>query len=208
MDSVFTKTIFVLGIPVRDTVITTWIMIAVVLLSVYLIRKKNPEILEYFIEFVSGMTKENIDIKNVDRYIPFLGSLIIFISVANIIGVVPLLQTPTKDINTTLACALVVFFAVHIYGLIERGLLGYLKRYATPLAILDVIGQVSRTMSLTLRLFANIISGEFIVAGIFMLVQPIAPLPLMVLGLITGILQAYVFTVLASSYISAVVVSD
>ena len=87
----------------------------------------------------------------------------------------------------------------------ERGLLGYLKMYANPLAILDVIGQVSRTMSLTLRLFGNIISGEIIVAVIFSLIAPIAPLPLAILGMITGILQAYIFIVLASSYIAAVV---
>jgi len=76
------------------------------------------------------------------------------------------------------------------------------------MAILDIISQLSRTMSLTLRLFANIISGEFIVAVIFMLVKPIAPLPLMVLGMITGLLQAYVFTVLASSYIATVVTQE
>ena len=118
------------------------------------------------------------------------------------------MQTPTKDINTTLACALIVFFAVHIFGVRERGFLGYLKTYASPMAILDIISQFSRTMSLTLRLFANIISGEFIVAVIFFLVKPVAPLLLMILGMITGLLQAYVFTVLASSYISSVVASE
>jgi F-type H+-transporting ATPase subunit a len=205
MDSVFPTTFILFGLPVRDTVISTWVMVAIILIAVYFIRKRFPELLEYLIDFVASIVKHNIDTDNTERFIPFLGSLIIFITIANIIGIVPLIQTPTKDINTTLACALVVFFAVHIFGVMERGILGYMKKYATPLAILDIIGQVSRTISLTLRLFANIVAGEFIVAGIFMLVKPIAPLPLMLLGLITGVLQSYVFTALASSYISGVV---
>lgn len=208
MENVFPKTLIIFGLPIRDTVISTWVMIVIIFSAVAFIKKRLPELLEQLIEFVSELVSENIGVSNGDRFVPFLGSLVVFLAVANIFGVVPRMQTPTKDINTTLACALIVFFAVHIFGVMERGFLGYLKTYATPMAILDIISQLSRTMSLTLRLFANVISSEFIVAVIFMLVKPIAPLPLMVLGMITGLLQAYVFTVLASSYISSVVTQE
>ncbi len=207
-DVVFPQTLNILGLPIRDTVLSTMIMIVVILVGIAIIKKYLPELLEQLILFVSELISENIGDANKERYVPFLGALIVFLAVANIFGVVPRMQTPTKDINTTLACALIVFFAVHIYGVRERGLLRYLKTYATPMAILDIISQLSRTMSLTLRLFANVISGEFIVAVIFFLVPPVAPLVLMILSMITGLLQAYVFTVLASSYISSVVASD
>ena len=194
MENVFPQTLYIFGFPIRDTVISTWFMIAIVLGGVVLIKKYIPEL----------VAQDGIGRSDVSRFVPFLGSLVIFIAVANIFGVVPIMQTPTKDINTTLACALVVFFAVHIFGVMERGVLGYLKMYASPLAILDVIGQVSRTMSLTLRLFGNIISGEIIVAVIFSLVKPVVSLVMVALGLVTGILQAYIFIVLASSYIAAI----
>ena len=204
MENVFPQTLYIFGFPIRDTVISTWFMIAIVLGGVVLIKKYIPELLEILIDFVTGVAQDGIGRSDVSRFVPFLGSLVIFIAVANIFGVVPIMQTPTKDINTTLACALVVFFAVHIFGVMERGVLGYLKMYASPLAILDVIGQVSRTMSLTLRLFGNIISGEIIVAVIFSLVKPVVSLVMVALGLVTGILQAYIFIVLASSYIAAI----
>ena len=208
MDAVFPKTLYLLGLPIRDTVISTWIMVAIILIVVAIIRKRMPEALEQLIEFVSGVAADSIGKSDISRFVPFLGTLVVFVAVANVFGVLPIMQTPTKDINTTLACALVVFFAVHIFGVMERGFLGYLKLYATPLAILDVIGQISRTMSLTLRLFGNVISGEIIAAVIFSLVKPIAPLPLIVLGMVTGILQAYIFIVLTSGYISAIVKPD
>lgn len=205
MEDVFYQTFYIFGFPVRDTVISTWIMILFILIGVVVIRKRFPELLEQLIDFVSGVAKDGIGIEDVDQYVPFLGSLVVFIAVANIFGVIPILQTPTKDINTTLACALVVFISVHIFGFMERGIWGYIKMYLNPLAILDIIGQVSRTLSLTLRLFGNIISGEIIVAVIFSLVKPVVQLPMVILSLITGILQAYIFTVLATSYIAGVV---
>ena len=205
MDAVFPVTFNIFGIPIRDTVISTWVMVALILFFVNIARKKMPEALEQLIEFVSGIASDSIGRTDVSRFVPFLGTLVLFIAVGNIFGVLPIMQTPTKDINTTLACALVVFFAVHIFGVMERGVFGYLKMYTSPLAILDVIGQVSRTMSLTLRLFGNVISGEIIAAVIFSLVKPVASLPLVILGMVTGILQAYIFIVLTSGYIAAVV---
>ena len=206
MDEVFPKVVFTLFgvIPVRDTVISTWVMMALILVVVYIVRRSLPGALEMFIDFVSDTVSDVLG-RPAGPFLPFLGAIILFLLVANNLGLLPLLSTPTKDINTTLAMALVVFFAVHYFGVRDKGLLGYFKGLATPIFMLplELIGQLSRTMSLTLRLFGNVISSEFIVAVIFSLVQPIAPLPMMLLGAVSGVLQAYIFTILASSYIAS-----
>jgi F-type H+-transporting ATPase subunit a len=164
--------------------------------------------LEMIIDFVRSTLADVMQGVDVDPFVPFLGSLGLFLVVVNNIGLVPLIQTPTKDINTPLALALVVFFAVHAYGIQQQGLLGYLKSLATPMIILDVIGQASRTMSLTLRLFGNVIAGEIIVAVISSLITPIAPLPMIALSVFSGVLQAYIFMVLATGYLAAVARRD
>lgn len=205
MDDVFYKGVELFGvIPVRDTVISTWAMMALVLGVVLILRRSLPGALEMFIDFVSDTIYDLLG-RPAEPFLPFLGAIMLFLLVANNLGLLPFLVTPTKDINTTLAMALIVFFAVHYFGIRERGLWAYLKSLATPFFMLplEVIGQLSRTMSLTLRLFGNVLSSEFIVAVIFSLVQPIAPLPMMALGAISGVLQAYIFVVLASSYIAS-----
>ena len=209
MENVFPEVVFyIFGIPVRDTVVSTWITMALIIGAVWLVRERMPTALEMIIEFVRSSLTDVMQGINVDPFVPFLGSLGIFLLVVNNIGLVPLLVTPTKDINTPLALALVVFFAVHVYGFQQNGLLGYLKSLATPMIILDVIGQVSRTMSLTLRLFGNIIAGEIIVAVIAGLVPVIAPLPMIVLSVFSGVLQAYIFMILATGYLAAVARHD
>jgi F-type H+-transporting ATPase subunit a len=205
MDDVFYRTVLLFGIiPVRDTVISTWVMMGFILGVVLVLRRHMPDALEMFIDFVSDTVSDLLG-RPAEPFLPFLGAVMLFLLVANNLGLLPFLATPTKDINTTLALALVVFFAVHYFGIRERGLWGYFKSLATPFFMLplEVIGQLSRTMSLTLRLFGNVLSSEFIVAVIFSLVQPIAPLPMMLLGTISGVLQAYIFLVLASSYIAS-----
>lgn len=206
MDDVFPKVVFKLFdlIPVRDTVISTWIMMALILALVLVLRRLRPEALEMFIDFVSDTVSDMLG-RSAEPFLPFLGALMLFLLLANNLGLLPFLATPTKDINTPLAMALVVFVAVHYFGVREKGVWGYLKSLATPIFMfpLEIIGQLSRTMSLTLRLFGNVISSEFIVAVMFSLVKPIVPLPMMLLGTISGVFQAYIFTILASSYIAS-----
>jgi F-type H+-transporting ATPase subunit a len=209
VEQVFPKVVFyVLGVPVRDTVVSTWASMAIVLALVWLVREKMPTALEMVIEFVRSTLSDVMQDVDVDPFVPFLGSLGLFLVFVNNIGLVPLIETPTKDINTPLALALVVFFAVHVYGVQQNGLSGYLRSLATPMIILDIIGQASRTMSLTLRLFGNIIAGEIIVAVITMLVPAIAPLPMVVLSVFSGVLQAYIFMVLSTGYLAAVARHD
>lgn len=205
MDDVFPKVVFtVYGIPIRNTVISTWFMIAMVVTAVLVLRKKAPVILEMLIDFVETIATDYIK-GPPDIYVPFLGSLLVFIAVANVSGIIPLMVTPTRDINTPLALALVVLVVVFAYGIKVKGIGGFAKGFLTPMVIFDVIGYVSRTMSLTLRLFGNVLGGEIIVAVLAMLVPVGVPLIMVALSSITGILQAYVFTVLSTSYISSMV---
>jgi F-type H+-transporting ATPase subunit a len=206
MEEVFPRVVFyIFGLPVRNTVVSTWVTMVVIIGLVWLLRKKLPDLLVMVIEFLRSQISDVIDGHSPDPYIPFLGTLFIFLLIANNISVVPVVVAPTLDINVPLAAAILVFFAVHYFGLREKGVGPYLKEQLSPMIVLDIIGQVSRTMSLSLRLFGNILATEIIVAVIYRLVGPVAPLPMIVLGLVTGVLQAYIFLVLAISAIAAAV---
>jgi len=209
MTGVFPEVVFtIFGIPIRDTVVSTWMMMAIILICAAIINKLQPVLLEMLVDFLAD-TFTNVMGTSSMPYMPILGSLAIFIAFANIISVVPGITSPTKDINTPLALALVVFFSVHYYGIQQKGIWGYIKDLASPVFLLplELIGQLSRTLSLTLRLFGNVISGEMIVAIIFTLIPLFLPLPMIGLGIFTGLLQAYIFTILASTYIGAAVES-
>ena len=193
---------FLLGIPIRNSVVATWIMMALVIAGVLVLRKKSPIVLEILVDYTDSLAGGFIHGSRAP-YIPFLGSLLVFVAVANLIGIVPTIFPPTRDINTPLALSLVVLVATFAFGIRAKGIGRFLKGFATPLAVLDVIGYLSRTMSLTLRLFGNVIGGEMVVAVLFALVPVGVPLVMVAMSSITGVLQAYVFTVLASSYISS-----
>ena len=206
MEEVFPKVVVtVLGIPIRDTVISTWVAILIIIGLAWVVQRRLPGAVEMLVDFLRGQISGVMGGIDVDPYIPFVGALLLFLIVVNNLGVVPLLQTPTKDINTPLALAIVVLFAVHAFGIQKKGLRGYLREKASPLTILDVISDLSRTMSLSVRLFGNIIASEIIVAVMYRLVAAVAPLLMVGLGMITGILQAYIFMVLTTSAISSAV---
>jgi len=141
-----------------------------------------------------------------DRYLPFVGSLFLFISVSNLLEIVPGYRAPTGSINTTAALALVVFFAVPVFGIAEQGLLGYLRHYAQPTPLMlpfNIIGELSRTLALAVRLFGNIMSGSLVVAVLVAIVPIFVPVVMEALGLLIGQVQAYIFAVLATVYIGA-----
>jgi F-type H+-transporting ATPase subunit a len=136
----------------------------------------------------------------------FAGSLFLFIAGAAILGQLPGVTAPTANLAATSALAAVVFLAVPFVGVRARGALGYLKHYFTPnplLFPLHLISELSRTLALALRLFGNMMSGHLVVALIVSLVGLLLPVPLMALDLLIGLLQAYIFTILASVYIGA-----
>lgn len=209
MESIAPQVVFYLfGLPITDTVVSTWVLMAIIILMAYLIRKFKPAAGELIIEMINGIVSSVMpEGTRVSKYIAILGTLTIFLMLANIFSVFPLMVSPTANINTTLALAIIVFFAVHIYGIQEKGLWGYLKDFADPIFILplEIVSQFSRTLSLSVRLFGNILSTDLIVIIVFSLIPFIVPLPLAALGMLTGVLQAYIFTVLASLYIASAV---
>lgn len=209
MDAVTPQVVFIIfGLPITNTVVSTWAIMIIVIISAWFIRKYRPGISEIIIESINGIISSVMpdDIK-VIKYLPILGSLAIFLMFSNIFSFFPFMVSPTANINTTIALALVVFFAVHLYGIREKGIIGYLKDFSNPIFILplEIVSQVSRTLSLSIRLFGNILSTDLIVAIIFSLVPFFVPLPLVALSMLTGVLQAYIFTVLASLYVASAI---
>ncbi len=199
----------VLGVPIYDSVVSTWVMMAIVILAAYLIGKRRPAILELLFDFLNDLISEVMG-RPAGKILPFVGTLAIFILCANLIGMLPGLSTPTGDINTPIALALVVFLSVHIFGIVEKGFIGYFKEFASPIFLLpiELISQLTRTISLTLRLFGNMMSSDFLVVVIFSILPLVVPLPLIGLHIFDGVLQAYIFTALSTVYIAGAVLAN
>lgn len=205
MDRLAPEVVFYLfNIPVRDTVVSTWIMMVLIMILIVVLKRISPTAIEMIIDFLNDLVSDVMN-RPVLTYLPLLSALAIFIGVGNIIGMVPFLDAPTKDINTTFALAVVVFFSVHYYGIKEEGLVSYFRNMASPIILLpfEIVSQLTRTLSLTLRLFGNILSGELVIAILLALIPLFVPLPLMGFNIFTGLLQAYIFTALAAVYIAA-----
>jgi F-type H+-transporting ATPase subunit a len=205
MEGFFPEVVFtIFGVPVRDTVISTWIMMVIIVALAIVLGRRRPTALEMLVDFLNDSISDVVG-RPAEPYLPFLGTLAIYIAAANVIGAVPFLVSPTQDINTPLAMALLVFFSVHYFGVKDRGFFGYFKALASPIFMLplEIMGQLSRTLSLTLRLFGNMISIGLVVAVIFAIAPLFLPLPLIGFNILTSLLQAYIFTVLAAVYIGA-----
>ncbi|MEQ8235539.1 MAG: F0F1 ATP synthase subunit A [Syntrophomonadaceae bacterium] len=198
------------------TILTTWgLMLFLALGSKLITRRLSLEIhrsrwqnaLEIIVTTIAGQLKE-AGFDNPYKYLGFLGTLFLFIASAGIFTVIPGYEPPTGSLSTTLALALCVFIAVPAYGISAKGLLGYLKDYAEPSVIMlpfNIISEISRTIALSIRLFGNMMSGTMVVAILLTVVPLIFPIFMTVLGLIIGMVQAYIFTILASVYIAAAI---
>jgi F-type H+-transporting ATPase subunit a len=157
---------------------------------------------------VLGMKKqiEEVGLRAPEKYLGFVGTLFLFIAVANLFTILPGYEPPTGSLSTTTALALCVFVAVPFYGIKERGWGGYFKSYLEPTLIMlpfNIISEFSRTLALAVRLFGNMMSGTMIL-GILLIVTPfLFPVVMSALGLLTGMVQAYIFSILALVYIAA-----
>jgi F-type H+-transporting ATPase subunit a len=148
----------------------------------------------------------NIGLVKPRKYLVFLGSLLLFIATANLFTILPIYEAPTGSLSTTIALALCVFIAVPYFGIKESGIKAYAKTYIQPTPIMlpfNIIGELSRTLALAVRLFGNIMSGSLIIAILLIISPLIFPIIMTVLGLLTGMVQAYIFFVLAAVYIAA-----
>lgn len=144
--------------------------------------------------------------KQPGRFLPFLGTLFLFIGVSNLLAIIPGFQPPTGSLSTTTALAICVLVAVPFFGITNRGLVAYLKNYLQPTPLMlpfNITGEISRTLALAVRLFGNVMSGSMIGAILLVIAPLIFPVPMQALGLLTGIVQAYIFAILAAVYIAA-----
>lgn len=213
-----TVAIFHLGpVPVTKPVVTTWCIMVVLAVASWvstrrlgLIPTRRQVMLELLVTAIVTQIEE-VTGGDARSLVPLLGTLFIFLLAANISGLLPGVQAPTAHIETPAALALIVFSAVHVFGVRARGLAGYLGSFAQPKLImlpLNVVSEITRTFSLMVRLFGNIMSGEFLIALVLALAGLILPVPLMALELLIGIVQAYIFTVLATVFIGAAVAGE
>ena len=151
---------------------------------------------------------EEVGLKRPEKYLGFVGTLFLFIALANLFTILPGYEPPTGSLSTTAALALCVFVAVPFYGIRERGLGGYLKSYMEPTVIMlpfTIISEFSRTLALAVRLFGNMMSGTMIISILLVVTPFIFPAAMSALGLLTGMVQAYIFSILALVYIAAAI---
>lgn len=201
-------------LKLNATIVFTWAVMALLTLSSAWItrhitteaqRSRWQNILEIIVIGV-GTQIEAIGLPQPEKYRAFLGTLFLFIATSALCTVIPGFEPPTSSLSTTAALALCVFAAVPFFGIREQGLRHYFKSYLEPSFIMmpfNVISEISRTLALAIRLFGNMMSGAMIV-GILLTVTPfIFPIVMTALGLLTGMVQAYIFSILAAVYIAA-----
>lgn len=203
-------------ITINLTLVTTWALMFVLIVSARLITRKLKTditisrwqcVLEIIVTGINNQIKE-VGLNNPKEYIGFIGTLFLFIGTANLCIIFPGYTPPTASLSTTTAMALCVFIAVPFFGIQKSGLGGYMKSYLKPTFIMlpfNLISEVSRTLALAVRLFGNIMSGGMIVAILLTISPFIFPVIMNALGLLTGMVQAYIFSILATVYITAAV---
>ncbi len=200
------------SVPVTEPVVITWGIMAVLMGGSWLLTRRlrvSPGRVQTALELLVTTIERQVGEVIPDGgggYVWLLGTMFIFLVFANASGLVPGIQAPTAHLETPAALAVVVFLSVHVAGVSRHGLGGYLREFTRPsifLLPLNLLSEITRTFSLMIRLFGNVMSGEFIIAIVLGLAGLLVPLPLMGLELLTGLIQAYIFTTLAAVFIAA-----
>ncbi len=200
----------------NGTLVFTWAIMLVLVVGAKLITQKLATGLERsrwqnLVEIVvTAMAQqiEDVGLKQPQRYLGFLGTLFLFVATASLATIIPGYEPPTGSLSTTAALALCVFVAVPLYGIEEQGLGGFLQSYVKPTFIMlpfNIISELSRTLALAVRLFGNMMSGAMIIAILLTITPFLFPVVMTALGLLTGMVQAYIFSILAAVYIAAAV---
>jgi F-type H+-transporting ATPase subunit a len=196
------------------TIVYTWVLMVVLTigsllvtrkLSTTLTRSRWQNLLEIVVIGIEGQIAD-VGLREPRKYMGFLGTLFLFVAMAALFTVFPGYEPPTASLSTTVALALCVLVAVPLFGMADQGLGGYLKSYVEPTVVMlpfNIISEVSRTLALAVRLFGNMMSGAMIIAILLTITPFIFPIFMTVLGLLTGMVQAYIFSILAAVYIAA-----
>ncbi|MBN2491529.1 MAG: F0F1 ATP synthase subunit A, partial [Planctomycetes bacterium] len=201
-------------LKLNATIVFTWGLMLVLSVGAKLITRKLSTDLkrarwQNFLEMiVTAIEKQigEVGLHHPKKYIGFLGTLFLFLAAASLCTVIPGYDPPTGSLSTTVALALCVFVAVPFFGIREQGIGAYVKSYVEPTFIMlpfNIISEISRTLALAVRLFGNMMSGTMIIAILLIIVPFILPIVMTALGLLTGMVQAYIFSILAAVYIAA-----
>jgi F-type H+-transporting ATPase subunit a len=201
-------------IKLNSTIVFTWALMFVLAVGSKLVTRKLSHglkrsrwqnLLEMVVTSIEKQIKE-VGLSQPQKYLGFLGTLFLFLALASVCTIIPGYEPPTASLSTTTALALCVFIAVPFFGVVEQGVGNYLKSYVKPTFIMlpfNIISEFSRTLALAVRLFGNMMSGAMIVAILLTIVPFIFPIIMTALGLLTGMVQAYIFSILAAVYIAA-----
>ena len=196
------------------TIVTTWaLMLLLACGSALVTRRLSPDVnisrWQSVLEIIVTMARKQIGevgLERPEKYLAYIATLFLFIAAANLCTIIPGYEPPTGSLSTTAALALSVFIAVPLFGIAESGLWGYIKTYAEPTPIMlpfNIIGEFSRTLALAVRLFGNMMSGDMILVILITISPLVFPVLMNILGLLTGMVQAYIFSILATVYIAA-----
>ena len=202
------------SLHINATLAYTWLVMALLTLGSWLVTRRLEtgeaisrwqNLLEVL---VTGLRDQIRDVSQQEpgTFLPFVGTLFVFIAASNLLSVVPFYLPPTGSLSTTTALALCVLIAVPLYGILHQGPAGYLRHYIRPTPLMlpfNLIGELSRTLALAVRLYGNIMSGTVIVGILLSLTPFFFPIVMQLLGLLTGMIQAYIFAVLAMVYIAS-----
>jgi len=206
-------------IKLNATIVFTWALMVLLWVGSWSItrrlstdhrRSRWQNLLEIVVTGIVGQI-EQVGLREPRRYVGFLGTLFLFVAAAALCTIVPYYEPPTGSLSTTLALALCVFVAVPYYGVRGQGWRGYLRSYLEPTAMMlpfNIISELSRTLALAVRLFGNMMSGAMIIAILLTITPFLFPVVMTALGLLTGMVQAYIFSILAAVYLAAATHSD
>ncbi|EKU96315.1 ATP synthase F0 subcomplex A subunit [Leptolyngbya sp. PCC 7375] len=201
-------------VVLNATLVFTWFIMGLLVLGSWWITRKlsastqispGQNLLEVLVLGLNNQIRDVSD-QPPQTYLPFVGTLFIFIAASNLLSILPGYQPPTGSLSTTAALALCVFVAIPLFGIRQRGWRAYLKQYLEPTPMMlpfNLIGDVSRIISLAVRLFGNVMSGTMIVAILLSVAPLFFPVVMQMFGLLTGLIQAYIFAVLAMVFIAA-----
>jgi F-type H+-transporting ATPase subunit a len=203
--------LFHLGfVPISSAVVTTWGLMAALTVGCWIATRtlrvvaKGPQaVIEAAVLEIEAQITATLD-RNAGPFLALLGTLFIFLLVANLSGILPGVRPPTASLETPAALAAIVFLSVHFYGIRFQGFATYLKGYLRPNPVMlpfNILSEITRSFSLAMRLFGNLMSEELVVAIILALAGLLVPIPFMAFGILVGLVQAYIFTILAAVYI-------
>lgn len=209
--SINVETVFSVGpVNISESIVTTWLLMIIFIIIGFLIKRQlkiHPNTTQVIVEAIIDYMEQAIGQvlrRHYEAVLPFIMTIWVFLVVANLLGLIPGLHSPTRDLSVTAALAVLVFLSVHWFGIRTQGLKRYLMHYLTPSPILlpfHIISEITRTVAMAVRLFGNMMSLELVALLLLMVAGFLVPVPILMLHIVEALVQAYIFGMLALVYI-------